>query len=140
MNVERVLSNLRKWEIRKGFFKNCMINNVIPFGLQLSMNLALGVNNSELVTRIEDILELASSRIVETLEMLAEEKVEKTKVELKQSKEEAETKLGKEIFSVELQGMEVRIKSRVNEIKTVHNKKLEVLKKKAMGPDNLYNF
>ena len=73
MTVGKTYQNFRKIQAKKEFFNKCMINNVLPDGLKLSLNLALGVNDPNLVSTIENNLELASSRVLETLKIYAKE-------------------------------------------------------------------
>ena len=75
-----------------------MRNNVLPTGLNLSLNLALGVNDPSLVCTIENILELASSRILETLLLFIETEEEVLDQEIEQLKEDAENQLGRRTF------------------------------------------
>ena len=68
--------NFRKVQAKKTFLNKCMTNNVLPSGLKISLNLALGVNDSDLVCTIENILDLAFSRILETLVLFLEKEEE----------------------------------------------------------------
>merc|ERR1712218_351825 len=49
------------------FFKSCISEGFLPKGLNVNFNLAIDVNDQELVTKIERILDDQGSRILDTL-------------------------------------------------------------------------
>ena len=68
--IEGVYCDLRKHELKQGFFENCSKANILPDGLKLSFNLALGVNDASLVCEIKEVLEQASTNILHIEEIL----------------------------------------------------------------------
>ena len=60
----------------KNFFQECKNANILPNCISLSFNLAFGVNDHELVGRIQSILNQASSNILEALQEYTETKIE----------------------------------------------------------------
>ena len=63
-NTYKELGDIRN---KLRFFELCQKSGIIPSGLSLCFNLALGVNDSDLITKIEKILDIASSDIMDTL-------------------------------------------------------------------------
>ena len=66
--LKSLYRRLQDFRNKRLFFQECRRSGVIPDGVSLQFNLALGVNEPVLVTRIESILEKASSEIMDTLE------------------------------------------------------------------------
>ena len=54
-NIEKHYGEIQNLRCKKTFFQNCKRNNLIPTGFVLDFNLALGINDSFLVERINDI-------------------------------------------------------------------------------------
>ena len=49
------------------FLKSCITEGFLPKGLNVAFSLAMDVNDQELVTQIEQILDFQGSRILDTL-------------------------------------------------------------------------
>ena len=134
--LEKTYLNIRKVQAKNTFINKYIINNLLPNGLKLSLNLALGVNDPNLVNRIENILELASSRIVETLQFYLQNEETVLDEELDRIKQETEDQIGRRNFT---RGF-IQIKRNVGwEKQTIDaklNKKLGYLKTENAGPEN----
>ena len=83
-------------KLKKGFFQECKNANVLPNGISLSFNLALGINDNKLVDRIQTILDQASSNILEALQEFTEVKVETANAALEELKKVAIEETGKQ--------------------------------------------
>ena len=88
VNLSRTFQNLNKNILKRNFYRNCIQKKTIPFGSRLKFNLCQDVNNENLVNRLENILEQASSRIIETLEENCNETVEHFETEFENIKTE----------------------------------------------------
>ena len=72
--LENLYDKLQRLKNKKFFLANCRESGLLPRGLQLNFNLAFGVNEYSLVNEIENILEKASSSILDSLITSCEEK------------------------------------------------------------------
>ena len=61
-SLEQKYFNLRKLQAKKTFLNKCVVNNVLPTGISLSLNLALGVNDPNLVNGLNSHNEVLSNR------------------------------------------------------------------------------
>ena len=86
-NIEKHLLDLQNLKTKKSFFQKCRANNLLPEGLTIDLNLALGVNDSLLVMRIQDILDQASSNILDTLEIFCDDGMENLESKIDEYKE-----------------------------------------------------
>ena len=73
-NIGRTFQNYQNGKLRLNFLNECKKNRVLPRGISLNFNLALGVNDHGLVDQIQSILDQASSNILETVIVFTEEK------------------------------------------------------------------
>ena len=113
-----------------------MINNVLPFGLKLSLNLALGVNDSNLVYNIERILDLASSRILETVVLFLENEEEVLDNNLENMKQEAENELGNRNFIRNFTQIKRNVAGKKQALDEKLNTKLRSLIVQNVRPEN----
>ena len=90
--LEGVYDRLQRLKNKRFFFNDCRKLGVLPKGVQLCFQLSLGVNEPDLVTEIEIILERASSKIVDCLDKYCEEREEEMENEYDQRKEEVTTR------------------------------------------------
>ena len=72
--LKRSYSNLGDIRNKLEHFNLCRRSGLLPTGLALSFNLALGVNDPGLVTKIESILDEASSELMDTLILFCQAK------------------------------------------------------------------
>ena len=52
---------------KSNFLKSCISEGLLPKGVKMKFNLAMNVNDEELVAEIENSLDLASSRLLDSL-------------------------------------------------------------------------
>ena len=124
-------------KLRKNFFTECKNSNILPKGILLDFNLALGVNDHNLVDRIQMILDQASSNILETLQAYTEEEIEAFDDKLECLKKDAAEEMGQREFAREY----VRLKRDkwidIDHLKQNLKQKLKTLKQeRTFGPKN----
>ena len=66
-NLYRGWETLRKNQIKLRFFNKCKDKHVIPNGLKINFQLAVGVNNEVLVNKIQNLMDITSSKILDLL-------------------------------------------------------------------------
>ena len=91
----------QKSKLKKNFLVDCKQNNLVPKGVSLNFNLSLGVNDYLLVDRIENILNQASSNILEAMEEFTENEIERLDDKLENLKSDRISDVGHKNFSRE---------------------------------------
>ena len=135
--VERVYSEVRTNKLRGDFFNNCKKSKVLPDGLKLSFNLALGVNNPELVSEIRSILDYASTEILCCLEGFCVEQTVLLDEKLLEMKQQAVQVYGDRGFNKEFASLKRRVNFRMQEVSLRMRNKLAKLRvNNTFGPEN----
>lgn len=120
--LKTIYTNIQDMRNKRLFLQRCRKSGVIPTGLSLHLNLAIGVNEPVLVNKIETILEQASSSVMNAIESFCEEEEEEYEVEYIAAKEvlnedRAVTKMKREVNNK----MKEKVKSmddKLNNLKT----------------------
>ena len=124
-------------KLKKNFFQECKNSNILPNGISLTFNLALGVNAYELVGRIQTILDQASSNILEALKDFSEVKEEETNDKLEELKKVAIENVGKRNFEREYVAIQRDKWSAIDQLRQNFKQKLKQLKNnQIIGPEN----
>ena len=126
--LRRTYSDLGDIRNKLHFFDLCRKNGVIPSGLALSFNLALGVNEPSLVNKIEKTLDEASSEIMDTLIDFCSRKEEELEKEFDNRKDEVE-----DVREVTIMKREVNARKAEGRINM--QQKLTSLKQKIVLPE-----
>ena len=137
VNVETLYRKMQILRTKSGFFKKCKTYDVLPLGLSLKFNLALGINDYSLVDKIQTALDRASSSIVDSIQDFCLGNIAWLEEELGVRKTEAKNVVGAAPFARGFVGIKRRVGFEAN-VETVKlNKKLKKLKgKQIIGPAN----
>ena len=103
----------------------------VPIGLRISFNLCQDINDQSLVNRIKDILEQASSRVMEALEENSNSSVVKTEETFENIKEETIAQFGDRGGKKLILDAKKHVFKIVKPIKDNHNRKIAHLKNEA---------
>lgn len=92
--LEKTYKLLQHLKQKKYFFDRCREKNLIPKGLQLKFNLAFGIFDFSLIKDIEDILNKASTNLLDTLYLKVCEQIILVEETLKITRKELEGVVG----------------------------------------------
>ena len=93
-NLLRGWETLRTNQIKLNFFNKCKEKHVIPNGLKVNFNLAVGCNNEVLVNKIQNLLDITSSKILDLLIDFVSDEEMSSLQNLEEVKREAKIQLG----------------------------------------------
>ena len=136
-NIGRTFQNYQNGKLRFNFLNECKKNRVLPRGISLNFNLALGVNDHGLVDQIQSILDQASSNILETVIVFTEEKSDELNEALEDLKREAIEELGHREFARAFTTIKREKAFEIEAQKSKLKNKVKLLKsERVFGPEN----
>ena len=135
-NLKMGWETLRKNQIKLNFFNKCKENNVIPEGLKINFNLAVGSNNEVLVNKIQNLLNVTSSKILNLMVDFVSDEELSSLQELENIKREAKNQMGINGFNRTVTAAKREANRNLIKKQVALNRKFAHLCSVAVGPQN----
>ena len=135
-NLLRGWETLRTNQIKLNFFNKCKEKHVIPNGLKVNFNLAVGCNNEVLVNKIQNLLDITSSKILDLLIDFVSDEEMSSLQNLEEVKREAKIQLGNNVFNRTVTAAKRQANQKLSKKEVALNKKFAHLCSTAVGPQN----